>query len=320
MNQPILSVLMSVYNETESQIFESVSSILVQTFSEFELIIINDNPQRDLLLYFKSFHDERIRFYANTRNIGLAMSMNRAASLAQTNMFARMDADDIAEPNRFEQEIRAIEENNADFVFSSFRRIDENSKLLDTVISDCYYTQKEWSKAILLKPYEIHHPTVMFKRDIFERVNGYRDFPCSQDVDLWLRMAECGCRFYKINKPLLRYRINKNGVTSRKWFLQKLTVNFIFELGCLRLLRGNDNYSIENYNAYLLRYGIENNKSEIALRKSIHSLHLSKVSASKKKYFQTVYYRLIAQLQSKITRRHMLFYAIKYILLYIKGY
>jgi glycosyltransferase involved in cell wall biosynthesis len=90
---PKISVLMSVYNENFTEIEESIKSVLEQSFSEFEFIIINDNPNRkDLSSFLHTYHrsDDRIIVLENSENIGLARSMNYAASVARAGVLARM--------------------------------------------------------------------------------------------------------------------------------------------------------------------------------------------------------------------------------------
>ena len=126
-----ISILMSIYNETIDQIVESIMSILHQTFSEFELIIVLDSPERDISDLIQGFHDERIVFIRNSKNMGLALSMNRAASLSSTKILARMDADDVALQNRLEVEYNILVNNNIDFVFSNYNTIDGDSKIIE---------------------------------------------------------------------------------------------------------------------------------------------------------------------------------------------
>ena len=98
-----ISVLISIYKEPEVYIAEAVKSILNQTLSDIEIIIVNDNPQRkEIKGFVSSFNDERIIFIQNEKNLGLALSMNKAAEYATAPYLARMDADDIAEPERLQ--------------------------------------------------------------------------------------------------------------------------------------------------------------------------------------------------------------------------
>ena len=299
---------MSTYSETESQIRDSVESLLAQTYKDFELIVINDNPHRtDIKQIFDSYKDIRIRLYQNTTNIGLAMSMNKAAELAspEVDIFARMDADDIAFAQRLEKCVPFILNGKYDFVFSQFHCIDETSTEISTPLQGVY-PDEILNRIISLQPSIIHHPTVMFTKQIFNKVRGYRDFPCSQDADLWLRMAEAGCRFHMIREPLLYYRINSNSVTVNKWFRQRLTCNYIFKLSIERLKTGQDSYSKNNYEEYLLNYGIQDKSIEHNLR--VCYSKLSKALEYQQKGYKIQYYliRIKVFIKSKILRNYYL--------------
>ena len=303
------SVLMSIYNETEEQIRESVTSVLSQDFSDFEFIIVLDKPERnDMESVLEGFKDSRIVFRRNENNIGLAMSMNKAASLAKSNVFIRMDADDICLPGRFKKEFDILQSGNYDFVFSNYDVINQNSEIIsesktEDDISDSRYLYQKVS----LDPSIIHHPTVMFTRAIFERAGGYRDFPCSQDSDLWLRMAENGCRFYKLGQSYLRYRANPNSVTNKRWYQQQLTCHYILELSVQRLTKCNDDYSLDNYHQYLKRFNVDDEHAKNKLRDAVNLLSESAVASASGKKLRSLRLRAHVFLMSKVYRRHILF-------------
>lgn len=298
---------MSIYNETADQIRESVTSVLSQDFSDFELIIVLDKPERtDVESVLEEFNDSRIVFDKNEKNIGLALSMNRAASLAKSNIFIRMDADDVCLPGRFKREIEIIETGNYDFVFSNYDIIDEASQLIkgakpEEDISDTgiLFTM------VSLDPSIIHHPTVLFTKDIFEKAGRYRNFPCSQDSDLWLRMAENGCRFYKIGQSYLRYRITPNSVTHKRWYQQQLTCHYILELSIQRLTKGSDKYSMDNYHQYLRRFKVDDERAKDTLRKAVNLLSESAEASASNKVFRSLWLRGQVLLISKVYRRHI---------------
>ena len=274
---PILSVLMIVFNESKAQIVESVHSMLEQSFSDFELIIVNDNPRRDDIQdIINQFADDRIRIIKNESNIGLAMSMNVAASQARADIYARMDADDIAEFDRFAIEYEIIRRPDVDVVFSNFVYIDNESKPIEEKYKRNFLEGPVDSRDIALRPSLIHHPTVMMKRNIFEKVGGYRDFPCAQDSDLWMRMQENGALFYRIAKPLMRYRINPKGTTQKKYFKQQLTAHYIFSLSIERMTMGKDSFSKDNYEAYMKRCGIDSIYKERCFHNGIALLRKAK--------------------------------------------
>lgn len=301
MNSPKVSILISVYNETECHIRQAVESILNQTLDDFEIIVVIDNPNRDdVELILSSYSDPRLIICKNSNNIGLALSMNKAAKMAKSEVLARMDADDIAYPDRLEREYKLISSKKYDFIFTGYDLIDEQSSLIRKYKPMHPYSQSELIRQIHLK-HIIHHPTVMFTKEIFYKVGGYRNFPCTQDLDLWFRMVENGCRFFMINEPLLKYRINSNSVSVKKWFLQKLTGNYIFKLSIERLQKGYDSYSLDNYQKYLNDNGINNKFKQNMLRRSQRFLYRASNSSSN---FLSLLYRIIAFLNSSISREH----------------
>lgn len=301
MHYPKISVLMSVYNESEQYIKESIKSILDQTFSDFELIVIDDNPQReDVKAILDSFCDERVVYYKNPQNIGLAMSMNKAAEIARATIYARMDSDDVALPTRFQEQYDLISKPGCDFVFSGYSTMDENGKHINDCINNFYAEHPDLGAYISWKMSVIHHPTVMFKRSIFEKTGGYRNFPCSQDADLWFRMAEAGCKFAYIPKVLLKYRLNGQSVSSKKWFLQKLTGYYIFNLSVERTYKEHDSFSVEHYQAYLNKWGVNNPRKEQQLRKAYQLLHKGKDGGT----IRSTLYRLRALLKSEVLRSY----------------
>lgn len=297
-----ISILMSIYNESEIQIRESVNSILEQSFKDLEFIIVCDNPTRkeEVKLILDSYDDKRIVLLQNEKNIGLAMSMNKAAKYATADVFARMDADDIAYPNRLEEEFLILMKENVDLVFTNFTYIDNQSNDLKERHHSfsSNLNGKISPKEIALRPSLIHHPTVMMRRKMFEQVGGYRDFPCAQDADLWMRMQEAGAQFYLLDRPLMKYRINPNSTTAKKYFKQQLTVHYIYKLSIERLQSGKDNYSIENYNRYLEKVGINSFKSEQRFNLGIKYLRKAKESI----FPMNTIYRILAFSISKQLR------------------
>lgn len=112
MRNPKVSVIMSVYKEPVEWLHESIDSILNQTFTDFEFIIICDNPSYDegiALLYAYKEKDHRIVLIENEKNLGLTKSLNKGITVAKGDFIARMDADDISLPERFEKQMSLLE-------------------------------------------------------------------------------------------------------------------------------------------------------------------------------------------------------------------
>lgn len=252
-----VSILMSTYNESIDELNESINSMLNQTFENFEFIIVNDNPKRKsskrLLENYRE-KDKRIKIINNEKNIGLAMSLNKAAELAETEILVRMDADDISSPHRIEKQLNEIQK-GYDFIFSPYILINEKSQpiCLDRDWSLKYYSPYEIHKELPIQNI-IHHPTVMMTKDIFNRAGGYRDFPCAQDYDLWLRIYDVGSKFKMVDEALLKYRIRENSISKTKQFQQKKTLDYINKLFIERVKTGSDSYSKDRYNNFFKKY------------------------------------------------------------------
>ena len=251
----MISVIMSIYNESASDLSAAVDSILNQTYQDFEFLIVCDNPDNEALIRLIQGYaqkDQRVRLIQNEQNIGLAMSLNKAAAEATGEYLFRMDADDIACPTRMMEQYEEMIRNDLDLVSSGYDVIDENSRIIRR---DIGFHQDETMRSSIPYQVTIHHPTVMMKKSFFDAVGGYRNYICAQDYDLWLRMWYANGRMKNLNKALLQYRVRENSITSKKRFLQKLTTDYIKELFWQRLKTGADSYSYEGYLAYVKKHG-----------------------------------------------------------------
>ena len=125
--QELITVLMSTYNETEGDLRKSIDSILQQSYRHTEFLIINDNPTNEMLArVLEEYHnrDPRVRVIKNDKNMGLVASLNRGWCLASGEYIARMDADDIALPDRLEKQMVFLREKGYDFVGDGIQNID----------------------------------------------------------------------------------------------------------------------------------------------------------------------------------------------------
>jgi glycosyltransferase involved in cell wall biosynthesis len=190
---PAVSVLMPVYN-AERYVAEAVESILKQTFTDFEFIIINDGSTDRTLEILQRYaeQDSRIRLISR-ENRGLIKTLNEGVDLATASYIARMDADDISYPDRLFKQINFLKEHpNYVAIGSKTRLIDEDGDPLSLFSLDT--THKEIDLAHLQGiGGAIAHPVAMFRKDKFYSVGQYRaEFIYAEDLDLWLRMAEVG--------------------------------------------------------------------------------------------------------------------------------
>lgn len=256
-----VSVIMSTYNENENEIYSAVKSILNQTFSDFEFIIINDNPlskKLEKFLYEISKLDQRIKIVNNTQNMGLAKSLNVGIKNATGKYIARMDADDISLKDRLFEEVSFLDNNpDIDMVSANCDYIDIN----DNIIGKKSAIPTTFSKIKKILPIgsDIIHPTVLIRKKIIEELHGYRNFPTAEDYDLWLRMLSTGYKIASIDKILLHYRIREDSMTSNT-FLLVLVENYQRNLYKERLKNKNDHFSPEDLEIYLRQNNYYNDK------------------------------------------------------------
>lgn len=274
---------MSIYNESEKFIKECFESLINQTFSNFEVIVVLDNPSRheEVELMMQKYGDSRFKLHCNEKNIGLADSMNVAVSISSSEILARMDADDICFKERFLIEYDYIQK-GYDVVFSKYIKINEESEVIDgTPIPKSNPSPQQISAGLIYRNSYIHHPTVMMTKASLLSVGGYRSFPCSQDFDLWLRMNENGSSFYMCEQPLVYYRVNSSSVSSKRWYQQRLTIFYIFKLSVQRVNKGTDSFSVESYNKYLQKNGLTSEDSQRRLREAL-KLHSEAITLKQK--------------------------------------
>ena len=215
-----VSVIMCAYNETAEELKQAIQSILQQTFREFELLIVLDNPENQELwkiLSAYALQDPRIRLIKNEKNLGVAESTNRAWKQAEGEYIAKMDADDIADPRRLEIEIEALEKEGLDFVAASKQNIDENGKSLGLFVNEL---NTEQLKKLL--PYDnlITQSTVLMKKTVLKELGGYLPLPSCEDYDLWIRMMCSGYKMAVLPVVLVDYRVRKTSITRTDYYRQ----------------------------------------------------------------------------------------------------
>lgn len=213
METPLISVLMSTFNETKYELEQSIDSILNQTYSNFEFLIINDNPDNsELGDYLKTYTDVRIRIIRNEKNLGLVESLNRGLTLCNGQYVARMDADDISRPFRLQEELLYLQNNHLDMVGSFIETIDENGKTIKPLMR---FPEKHNQIARFMRWGScICHPTWLLKREACLELSGYRKTPHCEDYDFILRAIAHGYKVGNVPKVELSYRIRQSGVSK----------------------------------------------------------------------------------------------------------
>lgn len=218
---PTISVLMSVYNG-ERFLRKAVESILAQTFEDFEFIIINDGSSdgsSDILEEYAS-KDPRI-ILEEQENKGLIFSLNKGIDMARAPLIARMDADDIALPNRFQIQKDHMDQ-HPDIVAlgGAIELIDENDNTFGKVQ---YPSQNsDMDDYIYNRGSPLAHPAVMMRTETVKSLGGYRDaYKHAEDYDLWLRMHKVG-KIDNLQTTILKYREHTQKVSVQNAQTQAL--------------------------------------------------------------------------------------------------
>lgn len=205
---PIISVLIPVYNGMP-YIVNAVESVLNQTFQDFELLIINDGSEDGTADFLNSLSDSRIRVI-HQENRGLFETIKRGFQEASAEWVARLDADDIALPNRLEKQYNFVAEHpDVAAVFCAYRRIGPSGKTLGV-----YSLKKDYVDDPMLHNF-ITHSTMLCNKEAFLSVGGYREaaYPVD-DLDLTLRLQE-KFKLGVIEEPLIEYRFHSRSFTPQ---------------------------------------------------------------------------------------------------------
>ena len=206
---PKVTVIMPVYNG-EKYLQEAIDSILNQTFTDFEFLIINDGSTDDSQKIISNYKDKRIKLIKNKQNIGLARSLNKAIELSLGLYIARMDADDISLPNRLKVQVSEMEKNSNLGVIGSWVEIFENAK--NGNIWKYPESNNQISSQLLLHCC-FAHPTVLINKRLINQYNyRYPEIRYGEDYAFWLKMNK-NLEYKNIQQVLLKYRITKSSLS-----------------------------------------------------------------------------------------------------------
>jgi glycosyltransferase involved in cell wall biosynthesis len=274
MDNTFVTVIMGVYNEREDWLREAIESVINQTYSNFEFLILLDNPNNGKLeQVIREYEekDERVKFSINEKNLGLVKTLNKGIDLAKGRFIARMDADDICHPKRIEEQVKYLERNkDVVLVATNIDIINEEGSVVRSnlkIIND----YKQIRHLLKFRNF-FYHPTFMFRKEIVNKIGCYREIPFAEDYDLVCRLASSGMVITNIKAPLLKYRIRQNSITLSNKSQQMRNSIFVQHLYKQQLLGINDNFDKLKDNigecSYLdeLRFNIRHNVYRIEKR------------------------------------------------------
>jgi hypothetical protein len=208
-----ISVVMSVFNG-QAFLADAVESILGQSFDDFEFVIIDDGStdQTSEILRRYVAQDARIRIHRHD-NMGRTQSLNVGIRIASGKYIARMDADDISLPNRFQEQFSFMEGHpDVGLLGGAFQLISEDGSVLDAI--RCPTQDSEIRSAMRIEN-PVCHPAAFLRKDLVLAVGGYRKpFVESEDYDLWLRISERS-QLANLETCVLQYRIHPGQVSIK---------------------------------------------------------------------------------------------------------
>lgn len=197
---------MPTYN-CELYVYDSVMSILNQTYENFELLIIDDCSTDSTLSILKSINDERIVLIEKEKNTGYTDSLNYGISIAKGKYIARMDGDDISLPERFQMQFDFLENNPEVLICGTAIQIIGK----DTI--ERHPSKHEDLQIKLCFSSIFHHPTVMIRTDVLKQNLYNKEFEPAEDYELWTRLAFIG-KTANLENVLLYYRIHSSQTSS----------------------------------------------------------------------------------------------------------
>ncbi|MGN2244818.1 glycosyltransferase family 2 protein [Frateuria sp. GZRR33] len=207
---PRVSVLMATHN-VRTYLQDAADSILGQSFGDFEFLIVDDASTDGTweALQDLARRDRRIRLFRNERNLGLPESLNRLVPEVRGEYIARMDADDIATPDRFAIQVETLDHGEVDLCGSAFVEFPaRRPRVTGTAMGDAQI------KLSLLFEWSVMHPTVMMKSGLLRQERYRADRVPAADYDLWVRLAKVA-RMRNLPDVLLLKRVHGEQISSR---------------------------------------------------------------------------------------------------------
>jgi glycosyltransferase involved in cell wall biosynthesis len=212
---PTLSVILPVWRPVPEFLLAAVESILRQTFEDFELLVVEDPSDTAAGEILSGIDDPRLRLVTHPTRTTMVDQLNRGIELSRAPWLARMDADDISLPQRFEIQLAALEASpEIDVLGTQIEVIDGSGQRIGRRL---FPTTHEGIVRALHRFNPISHPSVIMRRSTVVEAGGYA-YPerPAQDYELWSRLASRGARFANLPSSLVHYRLHGESVKSRQ--------------------------------------------------------------------------------------------------------
>ncbi|EHH7216228.1 glycosyltransferase [Escherichia coli] len=234
---PVVSVILPV-NKKNPFLDEAINSILSQTFSSFEIIIVANCCTDDFYNELKHKVNDKIKLI-RTNIAYLPYSLNKAIDLSNGEFIARMDSDDISHPDRFTKQVDFLKNNPyVDVVGTNAIFIDDKGREINKT-----KLPEENLDIVKNLPYKccIVHPSVMFRKKVIASIGGYMFSNYSEDYELWNRLSLAKIKFQNLPEYLFYYRLHEGQSTAKKNLYMVMVNDLVIKMKCF-FLTGNINY------------------------------------------------------------------------------
>ncbi len=216
----LVSVIIPFYKK-KKYIYETVSSILEQTYDNIEIVIIYDDLEKDDLNFLrKNFSDnEKIRIIVNDRNLGAGLSRNKGIAVARGKYVGFIDADDLWSKEKISKQITFMKKNNFQISHTSYKIISEEGAILNTRKSKYFNNYKN-----ILTSCDIGLSSVLLKKELINEEIKFASLKTKEDFVLWLKILKSGFEIGALEEPLMSWRKTKGSLSGS--IFQKLKDGF----------------------------------------------------------------------------------------------
>ncbi len=209
-NNPKISIIMAAFN-AEKTITEAIDSVLMQTYSNWELLVINDCSEDDTAALVASYSDPRIYLLQNEKNSGVSISRKKGMEAANGEWIAVLDSDDAWTSDKLEKQIELARETGAELIFTGSAFMDDDGNPIDWQL----HVPTTLPYRELLKQNLVSNSSVLVKTDLYRKHYAIGD-GMHEDFAIWLGITREGKDAYGIDEPLLIYRLTKSSKSSNK--------------------------------------------------------------------------------------------------------
>ncbi|MDD6328598.1 MAG: glycosyltransferase [Eubacteriales bacterium] len=215
MDSQTVAIIMTAYNEECDWIVQCMDSILAQTYTNFHLYVLLDNPDNEMIkdvLMSYAKKDSRMAVMVNEENLGLVASLNKLLGIVNESYIARMDADDVMMPSRLAKEMEFMRENSLDFVMSNcdFLYADGTSgkgASIPKLLGEDFNDAERYGNVSM-------HNTWLVKKEVYDKLGGYRMVRHCEDYDFVLRAIQEGYKIGRLDEALVSYRLRDTSVSA----------------------------------------------------------------------------------------------------------